>query len=115
MARRQVADARRPGRPLGTLALLVLTRVQGVALAPAFVAAVVTYAVLLDARSRRSYLLRFTPTADVLGIGLLGAADDRRPQDRSEKLLAGRSGGGRACRARGGTPSVRPPVWVGCS
>ncbi len=79
------------GAALGSIALLVLTRVQGVALAPAFVAAVVTYAALLDARSRRSYLLRFTPTATVLGIGLLGVAVISAA-GLGEKLLAGRSG-----------------------
>jgi hypothetical protein len=79
------------GAALGSLALLVLTRVQGVALAPAFVAAVATYALLLDARSRRSYLLRFTPTATVLGIGLLAAAVISAA-GWDEKVLAGRSG-----------------------
>ena len=87
------------GAALGALALLVLTRVQGVALAPAFVAAVLTYAILLDARSRRSYLLRLAPTATVLGMALLGAAVISAA-GWGEKVLAGRSGAA-GCRARG--------------
>ena len=79
------------GAVLGSFALLVLTRVQGVALAPAFVAAFVTYAILLDARSRRWYLLRFAPTATVLGLGLLGAALISAA-GWGETVLAGRSG-----------------------
>ena len=79
------------GGALGSLVLLVLTRVQGVALAPAFVASVLTYAILLDARSRRSYLLRYTPTATLLGIGLLGAAVISAA-GWGERVLAGRSG-----------------------
>ena len=79
------------GAALGALALLVLTRVQGVALVPAFVAAVLTYASLLDVRSRRSYLLRFTPTAAVLGIGVLGAAAISAA-GWGKEVLAGRSG-----------------------
>ena len=101
------------GAVLGSFALLVLTRVQGVALAPAFVAAFVTYAILLDARSRRWYLLRFAPTATVLGLGLLGAALISAA-GWGETVLAGRSG------AVGEVvlPSSRvssASTWAGCS
>ena len=75
------------------LTLLVLARVQGVALVPAFVAAVVTYAILLDAPARRSYLLRFAPTAIVLGLGILGVATIVAA-GWSEKVLAGHSEAG---------------------
>ena len=96
------------GAALGSLALLVLTRVQGVALAPAFVAAVVTYAMLLDARSRRSYLLRFTPTAT-----RAGARPPRSRGDLGGRMgrdgAGGALGGGRRCRARRAPASARPP------
>ena len=60
---------------------------------PAFVAAVVTYAILLDAPARRSYLLRFAPTAIVLGLGILGVATIVAA-GWSEKVLAGHSEAG---------------------
>lgn len=62
---------RAQGAVLGILALLVATRIQGVALVPAFAAAVATYAALLERGSRRSYLRRFAPTAAVFGLGLV--------------------------------------------
>jgi hypothetical protein len=79
------------GAALGGLALLVLTRVQGVALVPAFVAAVATYALVLEAGSRLPYLLRFVPTAAVLGIGVVAAAVVS-VAGWGQELLAGRSG-----------------------
>ena len=84
----RVADGRRPG-PIAVLTLLVLTRVQGVALVPAFVAAVRHVRDPARRAARRSYLLRFAPTAIVLGLGLLGVAT----------IVAGRERGG----ARQGT------------
>jgi hypothetical protein len=76
---------------LGGLALLVLTRVQGVALVPAFVAAVATYALLLETGSRHPYFRRFAPTAAVLGVGLLGVAVVW-VAGWGQEVLAGRSG-----------------------
>ncbi len=76
---------------LAGLAALVLTRVQGVALVPAFVAAVATYALLLEHGSRRPYLRRFAPSAVVLGAGLL-AAGVVSVAGWGHAVLAGRSG-----------------------
>lgn len=79
------------GAALGGLAVLVLTRVQGVALVPAFVAAVATYALLLETGSRQPYLRRFAPTAAVLGLGCLGIAV-MSVAGWGQEVLAGRSG-----------------------
>jgi hypothetical protein len=76
---------------LAGLAALVLTRVQGVALVPAFVAAVATYTVLLEDGTRRPYLRRFAPSAAVLGVGLLGAVVVS-VAGWGHEVLAGRSG-----------------------
>ena len=101
------------GAALGALALLVLTRVQGVALAPAFVAAVVTYATLLDARSRRTYLLRFTPTATVLGIAVLGVAVIPRPVG-ARRCWRGAQGRPQTSFSRT-CPVSSACTWVDCS
>jgi hypothetical protein len=79
------------GAALAVLALLVLTRVQGIALAPVLVAAVATYALLLEAGARRAYLVRFVPTAAVLGL-CLAAAAVVSAAGWGKEVLAGRSG-----------------------
>jgi len=79
------------GATLGVLVLLALTRVQGVVLVPAFAAAALTYGALLEAGSRRRYLLRFAPTACVLGLSLV-AAVVVSVAGWGDEVLAGRSG-----------------------
>ena len=54
------------------LVLVVFTRVQGVALAGAYIGAILLYSRATRPTSRLRYLRRFVPTALVVGIGCLG-------------------------------------------
>ncbi len=102
------------GAALGCLALLVLTRVQGVVLAPAFVVGVATYAVLLDGRIEAG-----VPPA--IHADRRGAGARRR---RGRRGFGGRMGRGRCwrvARARPVTSSSRrcrassTCSWADCS
>ena len=67
----------RPGAQaaaLAAIAVLTVTRIQGAVLAPAFVAAIVIYSLMLERGHRRAYLSRFLPTAFLLLAGVLVVA-----------------------------------------